>query len=100
MKHEEFRIGVEFWCGGRRWRCTDVGSRVVAAICLDPRGVVTVTRTGVAPERITACVMSDDASWSEGPPYALAEEVFDEHAIKACTLSLDAEEEQDAGYNV
>jgi hypothetical protein len=100
MKHEEFRIGLEFWCGGRRWRCTDVGSRVVVAICLDPHEVVTVRRTGAAPERMTTRVMTDEASWFEGPPYALAEQVFDEHAMKGCTLSPDAEEEQDVGCNV
>ena len=43
MRHEEFRIGMEFWCGGRRWRCTDVGTRVVVGVCLEPHEVVTVT---------------------------------------------------------
>ena len=36
MRREEFRIGLEFWCGGKRWRCTALGSRVVVAVCLDP----------------------------------------------------------------
>jgi hypothetical protein len=30
----------------------------------------------------------------------LAEQVFDEHAMKGCTLSPDAEEERDVGCNV
>ena len=93
MRHDEFRIALEFWCGGRRWRCTDVGSRVVVAICLEPHEVVTVTRGGAAMQRRTTPVMTDDASWFEGPPYALAEEVFDEHAMEGCTLSRDAEDE-------
>ncbi|TMB37448.1 MAG: hypothetical protein E6J55_25965 [Deltaproteobacteria bacterium] len=87
MRHDEFRIALEFWCGGRRWRCTDVGSRVVVAVCLEPHEVVTVTCSGAAMQRTTTPVMTGDASWLEGPPYALAEEVFDEHAMEGCTLS-------------
>lgn len=39
MKHDDFQIGQDFWCGGRRWRCTDIGTRVVVAICLDPHEI-------------------------------------------------------------
>jgi len=42
MKRSDFHIGLEFWCGGRRWCCTDVGSRVVVAISLEPHEVVSV----------------------------------------------------------
>ena len=35
MKHSDFAIGDEFWCGGRQWRCTDIGTRVIVAIRLD-----------------------------------------------------------------
>lgn len=38
-----------------RWRCTDVGSRTICAIKLE-----------------------GDPSWWSGPPYAVAEHVFDE----------------------
>ena len=31
-----FRRGGEFWCGGRRWRCTDIGTRVIVPTGLDP----------------------------------------------------------------
>lgn len=34
MKLEAFKIGTEFTCGDKLWRCTDVGSRTVVAICL------------------------------------------------------------------
>lgn len=57
MQHSEFRIGSVFRCGDKRWRCIDVGSRVIVAIYLDP---------------------DDDPSWYNGPPYALDESVFDE----------------------
>jgi len=70
---------------------------VVVAICLEPHEVVTVTRGGAAMQRTTTPVMTDDESWFEGPPYALAEEVFDEHAMEGCTLSRDA---QDEGHGV
>lgn len=45
IRHEtrSFRIEVEFWCSGRRWRCTDIGTRVVVGVCFEPHEVVTVT---------------------------------------------------------
>jgi len=92
MKHEEFRIGVEFWCGGRRWRCTDVGTRTIVGICLEPHEVVSVTGNVEAGGRTTRMIMSDD-SWLAGPPYAVAEEVFDEYSIEGCSLSPDADDE-------
>ena len=42
------------------WRVTDVGSRTIVAIRLDK---------------------GDDTSWYAGPPYAVAEYVFDEDDI-------------------
>jgi hypothetical protein len=95
MKHEEFRIGIQFWCGGRRWRCTDVGSRTVVGICLEPHEVVSVVSvTGdVEGSGMTTRTITADDSWLVGPPYAVAEEVFDEHSIQGCTLSPDAEAE-------
>lgn len=64
MQHSDFRIGETFGCAGQRWRCTDVGTRVITAIKLDHE---------------------DDPSWHNGPPYALAEVVFDEHDIEGCS---------------
>lgn len=63
MQHKDFRIGVEFECGGRRWRCTDIGTRTVIAIPLEH---------------------PEDPSWYNGPPYAVAEHVFDEDSVEAC----------------
>ena len=73
MKHSEFHIGLEFVTAAGRWRCTDVGTRTIAAIRLDLDG---------AP------------SWYNGPPYAVVEHVFDEHAIGDC-LPAPAEREYD-----
>lgn len=68
MKLEQFRIGVEFTTddGTRRWRVTDVGTRTVAAIRLQP---------------------GQDDSWYNGPPYAVLEQVFDEYDIEGCEFA-------------
>jgi len=55
LEHRNFSIGVEFWTETGRWRCTDVGSRTICAIKLD----------------------GDPRDW-DGPPYGVAEHVFDE----------------------
>ena len=68
MRHEAFRIGLEFECGGQRWRCTDLGTRTVIAIALE---------------------YPEDPSWYNDPPYAIAETVFDEHDLEACKLAED-----------
>ena len=79
MKHGEFQVGMEFWCGGRRWRCTDIGTRVVVAICLEPHEVVTA-----APDGTRATTVTDNDSWFDGPPYAVVESVFDESDFGGC----------------
>jgi hypothetical protein len=71
MRHDEFKIGLEFWCAGKRWRCTDKGSRVVVAVCLEPR----------------EGVLADDPSWSDGPPGV--EHLFHEYDLPACSLRDD-----------
>jgi len=71
MRHGEFQIGGIFWCGGQRWRCTDVGTRVITAIQLDHE---------------------DDQSWYDGPPYAVAEVVFDEYDLEGCSLEPDPDD--------
>jgi hypothetical protein len=35
MKLADFKIGEEFWCDGRQWRCSDIGTRTVVAIRID-----------------------------------------------------------------
>jgi hypothetical protein len=40
MKHADFQIGTEFFTAAGRWRCTDVGTRVIVAISLEPRETV------------------------------------------------------------
>lgn len=92
MRCEDFVIGREFWCGGKRWRCTDVGSRVIVAICLESHEIV----TRLSGEQIGESVceirsITDDPEWLNGPPYALAESVFDENDIKGCSVTAEIE---------
>jgi hypothetical protein len=51
---------------GSRWRCTDVGTRLVIAIKLDH---------------------DDDPSLYNGPPYAVCECPLDEYVIHVCSLT-------------
>jgi hypothetical protein len=93
MRHEEFRIGMEFWGGGRRWRCTDIGTRVVVGVCLEPHEVVTVTGKVDESGTTTTRTIAADDSWIAGPPYAVPEEVFDEYSLDVRSLSPDADDE-------
>jgi hypothetical protein len=63
MKHSDFEIGMEFMTGAGRWRCTDVGTRTIVAIRLD---------------------LDHDTWWYSGPPYPVAEMVFDEDGMEDC----------------
>jgi hypothetical protein len=66
MKFSDFYIGIEFEYGDKLWRCTDKGTRVIVTVCLSDH--------------------SDDPSWYNGPPYAVAEHVFDEYDIGGCNF--------------
>ena len=88
MKLGEFHIGLEFWCGGNRWRCTDVGSRVVVAVSLEAHEVVSSERDPEDPtKRIERRYMTTDPVWFNGPPYGIVEHVFDENSIMGCSLN-------------
>jgi hypothetical protein len=92
MNHSQFQIGLAFWCDGKRWRCTDVGSRVVVAIPLEPHELV---RVEVDPhdrsERTERRYMTDDPSWFNGPPYGIDEHVFDEDDIEGCSITYEGD---------
>lgn len=64
MRKDDFQIGTEFYTASGKWRCTDIGTRVIVAIRLD----------------------KDDASWYAGPPFAVAEWVFGEYDLDGCSL--------------
>ena len=65
MKPTNFHIGLEFFCRPFRYRCTDIGSRTVAAIRL----------------------VEDEPIWYEGPPYMIREVVLDEADLRDAFLS-------------
>ncbi len=67
MKHSDFHIGLEVQTATGRWRCTDVGTRTIAAIRLNH---------------------DDDPRWYDGPPYALVEDVFDEDGVEGCRRAV------------
>ena len=87
MNLQDFHIGLEFWCDGKRWRCTDVGSRVAVAISIEPHEVVSVDIDPAdKSKRAERRYMSNDPSWLNGPPYGIVEHVFDEDDMVGCTL--------------
>lgn len=85
MTHADFQIGEDFWCGGRQWRCTDIGTRVVVAISLEAREIeeATVNERG---EWELHHQLNQDQDWLSGPPYAVAEVAFDEGDMAGCKV--------------
>lgn len=78
MEHEDFSIGMEFWTETGQWRCTDVGSRTICAISLEPSEMTTLHEDGSQTSSIDA-----DPRRLSGPPYMVAEIVFDEDDFPA-----------------
>jgi len=90
MKHTDFTIGETFWCSGRQWRCTDIGTRTIVAIRIDR---VAIGSTAPELRRTLSGAEAEAEGWFNGPPYASAESVFDEDDIEACTLEADPADE-------
>lgn len=65
MKKEDFVTGKEFYTVKGKWRCTDIGSRVIVAIQLN----------------------QEDSGNYAGPPYSIPEHVFDEYDMEGCSLN-------------
>jgi hypothetical protein len=84
MKVEEFVVGEDFWCGDQRYRCTDIGTRTIVAIRVD-----SVEVAGNTPERRRTLSHNEAEAegWFNGPPYAVAEHVFDEYEQEGCSRS-------------
>jgi hypothetical protein len=68
MTHDEFHIGETFWTAAGQFKRTDVGTRTIVAVAIGAKEIA-------------------DPSWLNGPPYAVAELVFDEDDLEACTLA-------------
>lgn len=85
MEHNDFHSGLEFFTATGRWRCTDVGRRVVVAISLEPHTVVSHSQNASGMP-VSKTALTDDQSWFNGPPYAVVEKVFDECDLEGCFL--------------
>src|SRR3954467_7157671 len=87
MTHDQFVFGLEFWLGDRQWRCTDIGTRTIVAIQIDPIEIVTLHESkGITRRRLTRAE-ADHLQWFAGPPYAVTETAFDENDLKSCSLA-------------
>lgn len=87
MEHKDFRVGMEFTTadGGRRWRVTDVGVRTVVAIRVDQVEIATSEGKGAPLRHETLSgAQAEEQGWFNGPPYAVAEHVFDEDGLEDC----------------
>ncbi|MCA1371343.1 type II toxin-antitoxin system HicB family antitoxin [Bradyrhizobium sp. BRP14] len=80
-KPSDFNIGDEFiMANGWRWRVTDIGTRVVVAIRIQPVVLQSKRDGKITREEITQTEAEQDG-WVDGPPYAVAEQVFDEYDL-------------------
>jgi hypothetical protein len=86
MTHAEFTLGLTFWCGGRRWRCTEIATRTIKAIPFDSIKIVE-SGPNWRRERTLTHEEAEQQGWFNGPPYALAEYVFNENDIRGCSLN-------------
>jgi hypothetical protein len=66
MEKSEFHIGQEFYTASGKWRCTDIGTRIIVAIHLN----------------------QEDSRNYNGPPYPITEHVFDEYDIEGCSTDV------------
>jgi hypothetical protein len=86
MDRSDFTLGGTFWCVERQWRCTDIGTRTIIAIRIDS---VEVESTEPASRRTLDPSTAAAEGRFNGPPYAVAEFVFDEDDQEACSLEPD-----------
>lgn len=82
MKPYDLNIGDEFvMANGWRWRVTDIGTRVVIAIRIQPL-VLQSKRDGKIRREEISEIEAEHYGWFDGPPYAVAEQVFDEFDLE------------------
>ncbi len=87
----DFSIGVFFRCADELWRCTDIGTRTVVAV--QWTNVYLRKRSAVSGKEYALLgpfdLRKEQQDWTKGPPYLLAEEVFDETDFCAMELVAD-----------
>ena len=84
MQHSEFKIGSEFAFDGGRWRCTDVGTRLVIAIRVDQATIMRKSPDEAPSLRTISGNEAEEMGWFDGPPYNVLEQVFDEDDQRSC----------------
>lgn len=89
MNHADFTLGGPFWCSGRMWRCTDIGTRTIIAIRIDG---VEVGSNRPELRRTLDHSEAEAEGWFDGSPYAVLEVVFDEDDLKGCSLEPEPED--------
>ena len=92
MKLSEFKIGETFWCSGKHYRCTDIGTRIVAAIRIDQVQIFQYECPfcdGKSTSHVNTLSGADAerSGWFTGPPYIVVEHLFDENDLPACGLN-------------
>lgn len=83
MQLSDFKIGDEFRTEVGWWRVTDIGTRTLIAICIERVEKTTKHEDGTLTHATLTRDQADAEGWFEGPPYAVAEEVFDEYDMDA-----------------
>lgn len=86
LDRSSLTIGDTFWCSDQQWCCTDIGTRTLTAIRID---AVEVGSTDPASRRFLTRTEAEAEGWFNGPPYAVAEVVFDEYDQEGCSLEPD-----------
>lgn len=84
MDHSEFSIGLEFTMAGRTYRCTDVGTRTIAAIRVDAVDTETLHSDGSRTKQTLTRAEAEAKGWFNGPTYAVQELSFDEDDFPIC----------------
>lgn len=92
MQLSDFTIGRKFYLAGKAYQCTDVGSRVAIGVPLNAEvGSASPAELKAGTPGKDIRTLSEEqtreAGWLAGPPYALAEMVFDEDDMQHCSLS-------------
>jgi len=71
---------------------------VIVAISLEPHEVVQIERIAGHPREVRERrFMTDDPSWLNGPPFAVAEHIFDEYSMEGCSLTPAADAQKGNG---
>lgn len=93
IKPEHFKIGQIFWCAGNKWKCTDIGTRVIVAISLEPQTLISSSPNPENPKiHIQTEFTTSEPYVYDGPPYMILETVFDEDDLQGCYFNPEEKE--------